>query len=186
MSPLIVFNMVSLDAYFTDENGDMSWAHNSDPEWKAYLVNNAQHAGATLLFGRITYQLMANFWPTPQAQEFSAAAAEGMNRVPKVVFSRTLKTASWNNTRLVKTDMLEEVRALKKKNDKPIAIFGSGTIVSQLAAEGLIDAYQVAVTPLVLGRGRTMFEGLRERLPPKLTETRAFKNGNVLLCYEPP
>ena len=184
MRKIIVFNQVTLDGYFVDMNGDMSWAHKNDPEWNAFVADNAR-GDATLLFGRITYELMSGFWPTPQAIESMPAVAEGMNRMPKVVFSRTLDHVSWNNTKLVKGDMLAEVRRMKEEPGEGIVILGSGTIVSQLAREGLIDEYEVVVNPIVLGKGRTMFDGVEDKLNLKLTKTRAFGNGNVFLCYQP-
>jgi dihydrofolate reductase len=111
--------------------------------------------------------------------------AEQMNRLPKVVFSRTLDKASWNNTKLVKGGMAAEIRKMKNEPGSHIALLGSGSIVSQLAQEGLIDEYQIVVNPVVLGKGRTMFDGIKEKLTLKLTKTRIFGNGNVLLCSEP-
>ncbi len=184
MRKLIVFNMVSLDGYFTDKNGDMSWAHKNDAEWHTFVEGNAS-AGGELLFGRITYELMVSYWPTPYAAQNDPIVAERMNNLPKVVFSRTLDKASWNNTKLVKGDMAAEIRKMKKEPGKDMVIFGSGSIVSQLAQEGLIDEYQIVVNPIVLGKGRTMFDGIKEKLTMKLTKTRTFGNGNVLLCYEP-
>ena len=93
--------------------------------------------------------------------------------------------ASWSNTRLVKSDLAAEIRKMKKEPGQDMVIFGSGSIVSQLAQDGLIDEYQIVVNPIVLGKGRTMFDGVKERLPLKQTKTRTFGNGNVLLCYEP-
>ncbi len=183
MRRLIVFNHVSLDGYFTDVNGDMSWVHKQDPEWLAFVEENAS-AGGELLFGRITYELMVSYWPTPHAIKDDPVVAERMNSLPKVVFSRTLDKASWNNTKLVKDDMAAEIRRMKKEPGKDMVIFGSGQIVSQLAQEGLIDEYQMVVNPIVLGKGRTMFDGIKEKLTLKLTKTRTFGNGNVLLCYE--
>lgn len=111
--------------------------------------------------------------------------AERMNALPKVVFSRTLDQGSWSNTTLVKGDMVAAVRRMKHEPGKDMAILGSGSITSQLAQEGLIDEYQIVVNPVVLGEGRTMFDGIKEKLTLKLTKTRTFGNGNVLLCYEP-
>ncbi len=186
MQRLIAFNNVTLDGYFTDANGDMSWAHsgNDDAEFNAFIAENAS-GGGQLLFGRITYELMASYWPTPIAIQNDPVVAEGMNSMPKVVFSRTLDKVSWGNTRLVKGDIASETRILKKEPGKGIAILGSGSIISQLAPEGLIDEYQVVVNPVVLGKGRTMFDGVKEKLNLKLTKTRAFRNGRVFLCYEP-
>lgn len=181
MRKIVVFNQVTLDGYFSDVNGDMSWAHKQDAEWNAFVVDNAK-GESQLLFGRITYEQMASFWPTPYAIENIPILAERMNSLPKVVFSRTLDKASWNNTKLVKGDLAAEVRKMKQEPGPIMAIMGSGSIVSQLAQEGLIDEYQVVVNPVVLGKGRTMFDGVKQKL--KLTKTRAFGNGNVFLCYE--
>jgi len=185
MRKLIVFNQVSLDGYFTDSNGDMSWAHKNDAEWHAFVEENAS-AGGELLFGRITYELMASYWSTPYALKNDPMVAEAMNSLPKVVFSRTLDKASWNNTKLVKGDMAAEIRKMKEEPGKDMVILGSGSVVSQLAQEGLIDEYQIVVNPIAIGTGRTLFEGIKEKLNLKLTKTRNFGNGNVLLCYEPP
>jgi len=186
MRRLGVFNQMSLDGYFADANGDISWFKqgSQDAEWNAFVEGNAK-GGGVLLFGRITYELMASYWPTPLAMKNDPVVAERMNSLPKVVFSRTLDKASWNNTKLVKGDLAAEIRKMKKEPGEGMVILGSGSIVSQLAPEGLIDEYQIVVNPVVLGRGRTMFEGIKERLTLKLTTTRTFGNGNVLLCYEP-
>jgi dihydrofolate reductase len=181
---LVVFNQVSLDGYFTDRNSDMSWAHKDDPEWNAFAADNAK-GGGVLVFGRITYELMASFWPTPFAIKQFPAVAEGMNNLPKVVFSRTLDKASWSNTKLVKSDMAAEIRKMKKEPGRDMVILGSGSIVSQLTQEGLIDEFQVVMNPIVLGKGRTMFDGVKEKLSLRRTKSRTFGNGNVLLCYEP-
>lgn len=186
MPRLVVFNHVSLDGYFVDANGDMSWAKadHQDAEWDAFVAGNASGGGA-LVLGRVTYELMAGFWPTQFAIENMPAVAEGMNNMPKVVFSRTLDQVSWNNTKLVKGDMMAEIRKMKKEPGEDMAILGSGGIISQLAPEGLIDEYMIVVNPIVLGKGRTMFDGVKKKLNLRLTKTRAFGNGNVLLCYQP-
>ena len=186
MRKLSSFTQVSLDGYFTGSNGDLSWAHEGQPdaEWNAFVAENASGDGP-LLFGRVTYELMVRYWPTPAARENDPVVAEGMNSLPKVVFSRTLDKASWSNTRLVKGDLVTEVRKLKQEPGEDMAILGSGSIVSQLAQAGLIDEYQIVVKPVALGEGRTMFDGIKQKLNLKLTKTRSFTNGNVLLSYEP-
>lgn len=186
MRTLNVFNNVSLDGYFVDANGDMNWAYSvsPDPEFDAFVSNNAQ-SGAILLFGRITYDMMAGYWPTEQAMKTMPAVAESMNRAEKIVFSRTMKKATWDNTRLVKGDIVREVRALKQQAGADMVILGSGSIVSQLTQAGLIDSFQVVVVPVILGGGRTMFDGVKDRIPLKLTHSRTFRNGKVVLTYEP-
>jgi len=186
MRRLISFTQVTLDGYFTGRNGDLSWAHEGqqDAEWNALVAENAS-GGGVLLFGRMTYELMVSYWPTPAALANDPVVAERMNNLPKVVFSRTLDRASWSNTRLVKGDLAAEVRMMKQEAGEGMAILGSGSIVSQLAQAGLIDEYQIVVKPVALGEGRTMFDGIRQKLALRLMSTRAFSNGNVLLSYEP-
>lgn len=186
MPKLIVFNHVTLDGYFVSANGDFSWAQhgNDDPKYSAFVAENAS-SGGQLLFGRITYELMASYWPTAMADKHNPAVAAGMNSMPKVVFSKTLEKASWNNTKLAKGDLVSEVRKLKEEPGPGMAILGSGSIVSQFAQEHLIDEYQMVVDPVALGRGRTMFDGIKKTLSLKLTKSRLFKNGKVYLCYEP-
>jgi dihydrofolate reductase len=186
MGRIVVFNSVSIDGYFTDVKGDMGFADNEnlDAEWDEFVSSNAR-GGGMLLFGRITYELMASFWPTPFAAEKMPVVAERMNNLPKVVFSRTLDNTLWNNTKLVKSDMIGEIRRMKTESRQDMAIMGSGSIVSQLAQHSLIDEYQIVMIPIALGKGRTMFEGITVKVPLKLTKTQAFANGNVLLCYHP-
>jgi dihydrofolate reductase len=185
MGKLMVFNSISLDGYFVDLNGDMGFANNPkpDPEWNAFVNGNSSGSGG-MVFGRITYDLMASFWPTPIAAQSNPVVAERMNSARKVVFSRTMDKAAWVNTRLVKDDLPGEIRRMKKADDEGLVIFGSGSIVSQLTEQALIDEYQFIVIPIVLGKGRTMFAGIKARLPLKLNQTRSFANGNVWLSYE--
>ena len=186
MRKLSVFNNVTLDGYFTGIDGDFSWAHsgNDDAEWNTFVAENAS-GGGQLLFGRITYELMAGYWPTPTATKNDPVVAEGMNRMSKVVFSRTLDKVLWSNTRLVKSDLASAVRKMKQEPGPGMVILGSGSIVSQLTREGLIDEYQVVVNPVVLGKGRTMFDGIQTKLNLKLKGTRTFRNGKIFLCYAP-
>jgi dihydrofolate reductase len=184
MSKLVVYNSMSLDGYFTDANGDMSWAHKQDPEWQAFVSENAR-GGGQLLFGRITYDLMASFWPTPLAAQSNPIVVERMNSLRKFVFSTTLDKVTWSNTTLFKGDLTTEVRKLKQEPGPNIVIMGSGSVVAQLADAGLIDEYQIVLNPVVVGVGRTLFEGVKRKLPMKLARSRAFGNGNVVLFYEP-
>jgi dihydrofolate reductase len=182
MRKLIVFNQITTDGYFTDRNGDMSWAHKNDPEWNEFVGGNAGGDG-TLLFGRVTYQMMASFWPTPTAMQQMPEVAEGMNRLPKLVLSRSLREATWQNTKIVKD--LAELAAIKNEKGSDIVVLGSGNVVAQLAEQGLVDEYQLIVNPIALGAGRTLFDGVSKRVALKRTNERAFKNGNVLICYAP-
>lgn len=184
MRRLSVFNMISVDGYIADARGDMSWAHKQDPEWMEFSSGNASGDGM-LLFGRKTYEMMASWWPSDAAKQAMPQVAEGMNRMPKVVFSRGLERAEWNNTTVVKDDLVGAVWRLKGQDGPDMVVLGSGSVVAQLAEAGLIDAYQMAVINVALGGGKTMFEGLTKRLPLKLVRHRVFGNGSVVLEYEP-
>ena len=185
MRKLVVFNQVSLDGYFSGTNGDLSWADrdSNDKEWDAFVADNAS-GGSGLLFGRITYEMMVSYWPTPQAMANDPAGAEGTNRLRKVVVSRTLDKPTWTNTTLLKGDLVSEIRKLKAESGDAMVILGSGSLVSQLAQQALIDEYQLVVNPIVLGKGRTLFEGVRNPQSLALTRSQVFANGNVLLCYQ--
>jgi len=184
MPRLNMFNSVSLDGYFTDADNDMSWAHEGadDAEFQKFVAGNAKGESA-LVFGRVTYQMMASFWPTPMAAKQMPEVAAGMNRAAKYVFSRSLEKAEWANTTVLHGEPAQEIAKLKRASGPGLTILGSGSIVKQLAAAGLIDDYQLMVCPVVLGSGRTLFDGLPGRPSLKLANSRAFKNGKVFLHY---
>jgi dihydrofolate reductase len=183
MRRLAAFNQITLDGYFAGPDGDISWGRPQDAEFKAYVAENAK-SGGVLVFGRLTYDLMASFWPTPLGTQHDPVVAERMNNLPKIVFSRTLDRCAWNNTTLIKGDLTAEIRKLKHESGPDMTILGSGSIVSQLAEQNLIDEYQFILNPVILGAGRTTFEGIKRKLALGLIRTRTFNNGNVLLCYE--
>ena len=179
---LNMFNSVSLDGYFTDSHNDMSWAHagGDSDEFQEFVAGNASGA-ATLVFGRVTYEMMAGFWPTPMAAKQMPEVAAGMNKAQKYVFSRNLKKADWANTTVLNGDPVSEIAKLKRGG--ALTLLGSGSIVKQLAAAGLIDDYQLMVCPVILGSGRTLFDGIPGRPTLKLANSRAFDNGKVFLHY---
>jgi dihydrofolate reductase len=183
MRNIKVFNFITLDGYFEGSKRDISW-HKHDTETTEYALEML-NLGDTLLFGRATYELMASYWPTPYATMNDPIMAEGMNKADKIVFSRTLKKVEWNNTRLSKENIAEEIKQLKQIPGKNMTILGSGSIVSQFAQLGLIDEYQIMIVPVILGTGIPIFKGMNHLLNLKLTSTRTFRNGNVLLCYIP-
>jgi dihydrofolate reductase len=186
MRTLSVFNQVSIDGYFASPTGDIGWMHDGDDDadFRAFVAGNASGA-SVLVFGRKTYDMMAAFWPTPMAAAQMPAVAKGMNEAPKLVFSRTLERAQWRGTTLVKEDAVAELRRRKREAGDPLVILGSGSLVGPLAAAGLIDEYQVLVTPIVLGAGRTMFTGVETPFGLRLKSTRAFANGKVFNVYGP-
>ena len=180
MKKLRVFESISVDGYFTDAAGQIRWAHagGDDPEFVAWVSGNAS-SGGELLFGRKTYQEMEAFWPTPMAAEQMPAVAKGMNAARKYVASRTIQP-TWNNTQLLKGDLVTAVRALKASEGPGIAVLGSGSVAAQLGEAGLVDEYQFVIVPVALGAGRTVFTKGRAL---RLVDQRAFRNGNVVVTY---
>jgi dihydrofolate reductase len=185
MRKVFLFNMTTLDGFFEGPNQDISW-HNVDEEFNEFAIEQLNEIG-TLLFGRVTYQGMASYWPTESAINDDPEVAGLMNRLPKIVFSRTLEKAEWNNSRLVKDAerVAEEVLKLKAQPGKDIAIFGSSDLAVTLAEQSLIDEYRIIVNPLFLGDGRPLLKGIKEKVNLKLLNARIFKSGNVLLYYAP-
>ena len=182
MGKLSVYNFVSANGYFKGPADDISWAYqNASEEVNDFAAENAQSEGI-LLFGRVTYEMMKRYWPTPEAKKNAPEVAERMNKAEKIVFSKTLKEADWSNTRIIKDNIEAEVKKLKESG-KDITILGSGTIVNQLAEKGLIDELQVMIHPVAIGNGTPFLKDIGIKLDLELAKTRTFKNGVVLLCY---
>ena len=142
----------------------------------------------TLIYGRITYQLMESYWPTivknPTGNKPVDEFAVAIDNISKVVFSRTLKNVAWKNAKVATRSITDEILELKRGPGKDILV-GSPGLIAAAANLNLIDEYQLVVNPIVLGDGRTMFDGINEKLSLKLANSRAFNNGNVLLTYQP-
>ena len=183
MRKVILFMMVTLDGFFEGPNGEIDW-HNVDEEFNEFAIDQLNSVDV-LLFGRKTYELMANYWPTPQAVTNDPIVAEKMNTKSKIVFSKTLEKADWNNSRLIKDYIAEEISKLKGQPGKDLIIFGSSDLAVTFIRHGLIDEFRIMVNPVVLGNGKPLFKGLNEKLTLKLLKTRTFRSGNVLLYYQP-
>ncbi|SDH43850.1 dihydrofolate reductase [Dyadobacter soli] len=182
MGKLIAYNFTTLNGYFKGPDNDISW-HRHGEEESAFSADSLE-AKATLLFGRVTYEMMASFWPTPAAIENMPEVAKGMNEAEKIVFSTTLESTDWENTTIIQEDLVEAVRKLKAIPGKVMTILGSGSIIAQLAEARLIDEYQFMIDPVAIGEGTPSFQGLTEKLDLKLVGHRVFKSGVVLLSYE--
>lgn len=183
MRKVIVSNLVSLDGFMAGPRGEIDWFV-ADREFDAY-ARKLFTGTDTLLFGRVTYELMASFWPTPAAAREDPFITERMNRLAKVVFSTTLNRVTWENTRLVAGAPATEVVRLKGERGGNLMIFGSGSLVSALAPRGLIDEYRLVVNPVVLGAGLPLFRNLATRLELELLWSRTLGCGAVVLAYRP-
>ena len=181
MRKLVMWNLQTLDGYFEGKQPwdldfhDTAWGD----ELQRFSLEQTEEVG-TLLFGRATYEGMADYW-----SKATGATADFMNRVPKLVFSRTLDTATWNNARLVRRDAAEEVAELKRGSGKDLFVFGSAKLCDSLMRAGLFDEYRVCVAPVVLGTGVPLFKLGAPRLDLTLLEARPLSTGGVILRYAP-
>jgi dihydrofolate reductase len=180
MARLIMWNLMTLDGFVEGENHDISW-HNDvwGEELERLSIEQGKAAGGGLMFGRVTYELMANHWPNAKGE-----VADFMNALPKFVFSRTLTRSDWNNTTVFNTDAPETVARLKRENAKDIFLFGSAELASHLIPHGLIDEFRIALNPIILGGGAPLFKpGQKVKL--KLLDSRQLTTGAVILRYVP-
>jgi dihydrofolate reductase len=175
---VIVSNLASLDGFFETSDKKLDFFV-LDEEFFEY-AKAMLCAADTLLFGRATYEHMASYWPHAPADEI----ADKMNGLPKIVFSRTLQAVAWNNSRLAKNNLQEEVSNLKKQPGKDLLVLGSATVASSLLEAGLVDEYRVILQPVLLGRGNALFKDIAEKIQLKFMSARALGSGVVLLSYK--
>lgn len=184
MRKIILMMSVSIDGFFEGLDRDISW-HLVDEELHQHFNDECRAMGG-FMDGRITYELMAEFWPTADQDPASTATmAEfaGIWRdMPKFVFSRTLTTAGWNTT-VIRDVVPEEIAELKAQPGGDLAL-GGPNLAATFMRHGLIDEYRLYVHPVVLGRGHPLFQSPDVRMNLKLASTRTFGNGVVLLHYE--
>jgi dihydrofolate reductase len=180
---IFAFIMTTLDGYYEGPDQEFDfWV--IDEEFNRFAVEQLNEAD-TLLFGRVTYEGMAAYWPTPAAEQDDPWVAARMNGLSKIVVSRTLAKAEWANTRLIGDDVGEQLSRLKRQPGKDIAILGSSELTVSLLKIGLVDEVRLMVNPVVLGAGTSVFRTANERISLKLLKTRPFDSGNVLLSYQP-
>ncbi|NJD58998.1 MAG: dihydrofolate reductase, partial [Anaerolineae bacterium] len=171
-----MFNLITLDGYFEGMNKwDIAW-HSVDDEFNQFSIEQLDTASG-LIFGRVTYEGMASYWPTPAAINDDPTVAAKMNSIPKYVFSRTLEKADWSNTQLIKGDAVDELRKLKQRSNKDLFIFGSANLSATFTNHRLIDEYRLMVNPVILGTGGALFQVNGKDLKFNLLNTKVFKNG---------
>lgn len=179
MRKLIMWNIITLDGYFEGiQNWDLSF-HNLvwGPELERLSIEQL-HSADYLIFGRVTYEGMANYWSKENGE-----IAELMNRIPKLVFSKSLKSVEWNNSTLVKEDASAEIIKLKEQGGKNIYVFGSANLSETFINDNLFDEYRIGVAPVILGNGRPLF---RQGISCKnltLVSTQQLMTGGVILKY---
>jgi len=182
MARLIMWNLMTLDGFVEGADKDISW-HNDvwGEELEKLSIAQLNEAGA-LLFGRVTYQLMANYWPTVTGE---GEVAGFMNRIPKYVFSRTLTRSDWTNVRFFAGDVATTVASLKRETAKDIFLFGSADLAASLIPHGLFDEFRIGVSPHIIGRGTPLFKTSDTRQKLKLVDAKPFSTGIVILRYQP-
>ena len=184
MQRILVFNNVSIDGLFSDADGGVGWAKRDGEELTEY-VKQSRGDISNYLFGRTTYQMFAGFWPTPAGKAANPYFAKILSEGQKVVFSKSLKQAAWENTVIEPTADASTIRRLKSSGKGDCLIFGSGSLVRDLTEKGLIDEYQLVLNPVILGRGQPLFSPLPASIELRLLEAKTFRNGTVLLRYQP-
>ncbi|NQX47970.1 dihydrofolate reductase family protein [Paenibacillus tritici] len=188
MRKLVLFLHASLDGFVEGPKGEM------DIGWVSYDADLEKHAkeilstADTVIWGRGTYQMMYNYWPSvpsnPSASQHELNHAEWIEKATKIVFSTTLENVEWNNSRLVKEAAEEEIHNLKQQPGKDMVILGSPRLAHYLMQLDLIDEYKITVSPVLIGSGLPLFQGLKEKINLKLIDNKTFDSGAIGLTYQ--
>jgi dihydrofolate reductase len=188
MGKVVVSEFVSLDGVIEAPGGGEDYPHGGwsfkfdrGPEGDKFKFDELMEAEA-LLLGRVTYEGFAAAWPTMTDEE---GFADKMNSMPKYVASTTLEEAEWNNSKVLKGDVAEEVSKLKEQHDGPLLIGGSAQLTQTLMGHGLIDEYRLMVFPIVLGSGKRLFGESSDPTTMSLADSKTIGDGIAILTYEP-
>jgi dihydrofolate reductase len=186
MRKIILLMHASLDGLVGGPHGEMDWILH-DEEMFQYVTKHFEGLGAAL-YGRVTYQMMESYWPTvpknPESTKQELHHAEWVEKISKLVISKSLDKVTWNNTRLIKDNLAEEIIALKKQSGGDVMIFGSPRLSHSLMSLGLIDEYLLQINPILLGEGIPLFQDLKGRAKLRLISHQTFKNGVIGLHYQ--
>jgi dihydrofolate reductase len=182
MRNVVADHLLSLDGRFGGADGEIEWfAFDEESlEWSRNLLR----AAGSIVMGRRTYELMAQYWPTAAARKEEPYISERMTELPKLMFSGTLDSSSWANTRFVRRPVPEVIREEKQGSGGHILLFGSSSILAALWGEHLVDELNIRIQPIVLGPGRALFPGVAARQPLAFKESRMFQSGVAALRYE--
>lgn len=187
MRKVIFLIHMSLDGFISGPNGEMDWIGYNE-EMQRYSHEMHQTADAAI-YGRVTYQMMESYFPSllsaPDSDPGDLAHAQWLDRVPKIVFSHTLESVQWHNTVLIHDNIAEEMAQLKQQPGKDLWLIGSPTLARTFMELGLIDEYRINLNPVVLGRGKLLFEGLTHPLALRLVDSKVMQGGITALRYVP-
>jgi dihydrofolate reductase len=180
MRELILQMGVTVDGYVAGTGSEGDWGLPAEhPDVRSWKVASLNKVG-THIMGRVTYEEMASYWPNSTGEY-----ADFMNRLPKVVFSRTLPAADWPGSRIARGDLAEEIAALKSESGGEIMVHGGAAFVQALSRLRLIDEYRLVIMPVAVGGGLPLFKDLPSPLRLDLTEARSFPDGTVIHVYQP-
>jgi dihydrofolate reductase len=187
MGKIISLIHMSLDGFMADTNGQINWIK-MDGEIHGWVMELAREAAGTL-YGRTTYKMMDPYWPgvlkdPGNYPQWQVDYAEWVDKALKVVVSKTLQGVDWNNTRLIRDNVVEEIRRIKEEVKGGLLLLASATLVGTLLPVGLVDEVAVTINPVILGKGKPFFIGLGDKVPLRLLETRTFSNGVIALRYQ--
>ncbi|GAA3397516.1 dihydrofolate reductase family protein [Cryptosporangium minutisporangium] len=182
MGRLFLHINVSLDGYVNDAAGAIDW-HFADEEFQRYIDDLLTDIGG-MVFGRVAFEELAGYWPHAGA-EASPTQVRRMHELPKHVLSRSLRSSDWHNSHVLGDDPAEAITRLKQQSGQDLALFAGGRAASAAAGLGVVDEYRLVVNPVLLGGGTRLFDGPYARTELRLTRTRQFESGALLLVYEP-
>lgn len=184
MRKLIIFCHLSLDGIAASESGNLDWVSYDEEleKWGEPIVA----ATDTAMYGHTTYELM-KYWQTVPSNPDSTAHelnhARWIENVEKIVVSKKLKTPDWNNTKIINENLKEEILRLKQQPGKNITVFGSPTLATALINLGVVEEFQLSVSPIVLGKGKYLFKDIKNEIKLKLLEQKTLKSGALTLRY---
>lgn len=186
MRKVVLDSLMSLDGYYTDLNNQIEWFPQFDDEafaWSHDILTRAD----LLVFGRRTYEEFSTFFPTvdPVSAGWDPYIPKRLNELHKLIFSTTLKEATWKPSSIVRTDPVKEVARLKNQTGKDMVVIGSGTIVADLVRAGLVDEFRLRIIPIILGSGKSLFNDQHDQRKLTLVESKTFKSGVQALYYVP-
>ena len=181
MAKLVVFNLISVDGFFESSDHALDW-FNVDDEFNEFALHQLKSVGA-IFFGRKTYDGMFEYWTSEMAMQSDFEMYTLMNDTKKYVFSKTIKPLKWKNSELISKDLISRVSEIKRSHSKDIIVFGSGHLISSLLELGLIDEFRLMVVPVLLGKGKPLFQDLSNTIKLKSVEKKQFNSGNMLLTY---
>lgn len=188
MRKLIISMNVTLDGFMSGPDCELDWHFKSWTQEMGDTLCSELAKADTILLGRVTYNAMAKYWPAkvadPTCRGEDFAFANMMNSYTKIVFSKTITSTQWNNSKLADGNPEDQINLLKKKPGKDIIVYGSGRLVSSLIKSALVDEYQLWLHPVVLGKGKPLFKNLQSRVYMKMVKIKTFSSGVAVLYYQ--